>query len=106
MLDRKLFVDCLKTSPRGSAPGPGGGSHEQLRCLLDDEHGLEELFEAPQSLARGDIPEAVDAAYMSARLTALQKPSGDIRGIATGTSFRRLVARTLARQFGPVVENA
>ena len=41
---------------------------------------------------------------MSASMTALQKPDGGVRGIATGTSFRRLVARTLARQFGKAVE--
>ena len=37
---------------------------------------------------------------MSASMTALQKPDGGVRRIATGISFRRLVARTLARQFG------
>ena len=41
---------------------------------------------------------------MSARMTSLSKPDGGIRGIAAGTVFRRLVAKTLARQFGPVVE--
>ena len=35
---------------------------------------------------------------MSVSMTALQKPD------ATGTSFRRLVARTLACQFGKAVE--
>ena len=34
-----------------------------------------------------------------ARLTALQKPSGGVRGIGTGDTFRRLVARTLARRY-------
>ena len=33
------------------------------------------------------------------------KKDGGVRGIATGTSFRRLVAKTLARQFGKVVES-
>ena len=36
---------------------------------------------------------------MSARLTALSKDDGGVRGIATGCTFRRLVARSLARQF-------
>ena len=39
-----------------------------------------------------------------ARLTALRKPGwseehGGVRGIATGDAFRRLVSRTLARQY-------
>ena len=37
-------------------------------------------------------------------MTALLKKDGGVRGIATGTSFRRLVAKTLARQFGAAVE--
>ena len=35
---------------------------------------------------------------MTATMTALSKPDGGVRGIATGTSFRRLVAKTLARR--------
>ena len=36
----------------------------------------------------------------------LQKPEGGIRGIATSTSFRRLVAKTMAKQFMTDVEQA
>ena len=72
-------------SPSGSAPGPGGCSNEMLRVCLDDVETLGLLF-------------------FSAAMTALQKKDGGVRGIATGTSFRRLVAKTLARQFGAAVE--
>ena len=41
---------------------------------------------------------------MMASMTALRNSDGGVRGIATGTSFRRLVARTLARQFMRDVE--
>ena len=41
---------------------------------------------------------------MGARLTALTKPNGGVRGIATGCTVRRLVARTLAKQFMKVFE--
>ena len=37
-------------------------------------------------------------------MTALRKSDGGVRGIAIGTSFRRLVARTLSRQFMRDVE--
>ena len=43
---------------------------------------------------------------MLATMTALKKKDGGVRGIATGTAFRRLVAKTLARQFGKAVEEA
>ena len=42
--------------------------------------------------------------FLLATMTALRKKDGGVRGIATGTSFRRLVAKTLARQFGAAVE--
>ena len=40
------------------------------------------------------------------RITALQKPSGGVRGIVVGDIFRRLVARTIAQQMSDVVEAA
>ena len=49
---------------------------------------------------RSSIPGGTRVAFMSATMTALQKPDGR----ATGTSFRRLVAKALARQFSKQVE--
>ena len=40
------------------------------------------------------------------RMTALQKPSGDVRSIVVGDSTRRLVSRTIAQQLAPAVEQA
>ena len=40
------------------------------------------------------------------RITALQKPSGGVRGIVVGDVLRRLVARTIAQQMSDVVEAA
>ena len=40
------------------------------------------------------------------RLTALQKPDGGVRGIVVGDIFRRLVARTMAKQISKRVEAA
>ena len=85
-VDRKVFLQCLKSAPRGASPGPGGCTYEHLKLLLDNDT-VELLLEA------------VTRALMSARLTALTKPDGGIRGIATGCALRRLVARILARQY-------
>ena len=41
----------------------------------------------------------IASALMSTRLTALSKKDGKVRGIATGCSLRRLIARGLAKQF-------
>ena len=43
---------------------------------------------------------------MSARMTALQKSNGRVRGIATGDVFRRLVSKALAQQFAGVFNEA
>ena len=71
---------------------------------LDDPEVFQLLFRAAEDCAAATMPETARKAFMSATMTALQKPDGGVRGIATGTSFRRLVAKTLARQFGKAVE--
>ena len=103
-LDLTLFTKCLRNAPSGSASGPGGCTNEMLRVCLDDHELFQLLFRAAEDFATADMPEPVRKAFMSATMTALQKPDGGVRGIATGTSFRRLVSRTLARQFGKAVE--
>ena len=42
--------------------------------------------------------------FDGARLKALSKPLGGVRGIATGSTIRRFVARTLAKQFMEEIE--
>ena len=102
-LDQQEFVKCLRTSPSKSAPGPGGCTNELLRVCLDDCELLQLLFLAAEDLARGNAPPAAKP-FMTATMTALSKKDGGVLGIATGTSFRRLVAKTLARQFMKEVE--
>ena len=97
-LDRKIFHDCLRGSPSGVASGPGGCTNEMLRVCLDDQETLSLVFEAAQDFARGQVPNVVCRSLMLATMTALQKNDGGVRGIATGTLFRRLVAKVLARQ--------
>ena len=72
--------------------------------LVDDSDTFDLLVEALNSLARGAVPVDVSAVLMRARLTALSKPDGGVRGIATGTTLRRLVGRTLAKQFAKAFE--
>ena len=57
------------------------------------------LFEAASNLAQAKFPVKTATVLTGARLIALAKPDGGVRGIATGCSLRRLVARTLAKQF-------
>ena len=73
-----------------------GTKNEHLKVCLELEDTAETLAEAAQLLARAEVPAAVVKGLWLARLTALVKKTGGIRGIATGEVFRRLVARTLA----------
>ena len=102
----KLFVAVLKASPRGSAAGPGDTTNELLKIALDDEDTAKLLHHAVLRMARAEIPSSIAEAFMAARMTALLKPNGRVRGIATGTAFRRLVASCLARVAGAEVERA
>ena len=100
------FAKCLQTAPSGSSPGPGGCTNEILKVCLEDSETLALLTSAAEDFARATVPREVSECFMLATMTALQKKDGGVRGIATGTSFRRLVAKTLARQFAQEVEAA
>ena len=65
---------------------------------------LQLLSAAAEDFARETAPLCATRAFTMATMTAFQKKDGGVRGIATGTTFRRLVAKTLARQFSKVVE--
>ena len=62
------------------------------------------LTSAAEDFARTSVSEGNFNWFTMA--TALQKPEGGIRGISTTTSFRRLVAKTMAKQFMTDVEQA
>ena len=97
--DMKLFTQCLQSAPSGCSPGPGRCTNELLRLCLDDPELVQLLFRAADARAR--MPDTVMKAFMFATMTALLKPDGGgVRGIATGTSFRRLVAKCLPGSSG------
>ena len=100
-LDQQELVKCLRTSPSKSAPGPGGCTNELLCVCLDDNELLQLLFLAAEDLARGN---AAAKLFIIATVTVLSEKDGRVCGIATRTSFRRLVAKTLARQFAKEME--
>ena len=83
-----------------------GSKNEHFKVALEGEQALEALGDAAECLARGDVPESIAAALALGRLTALLKPNGKVRGIVTGDTFPRLVAKSLAQQFGLALEEA
>ena len=82
VLDIELMMKTLRSAKKGSAGGPP-----------DDGGALE------AALGKWGLPEEVLPAVRLGRMTALQKPDGGVRGVMVGDVFRRLVGRTLAKQF-------
>ena len=98
-LDQELFLKNVRTSRKGAAPVPSGMTADHLRPLV--EH-----VEAASLLAQNKVPEEVMDAIRCGRLTALRKPDGGVLGIVVGDVFRRVVARTIAKQIVDKVEEA
>ena len=86
----------------GAAGGLSGMTAEHLRPL-ESSRDSEMFWSMCQEFARGIIPVPVLEAIRMGRMTALQKPSGGVRGIVVGDIIRRLVSRTLAQQLAPAV---
>ena len=105
-MDTKIFRSCLSGALSGVASGLGSCTNEMLRVYLDDIETTELLFCAVEDLAGGEVLEIASRPLMSAAMTALEKKNGRVRGIANGTSSRRLAAKTLARQFSQKVQEA
>ena len=102
------YVSC-SGSARCQAGGrrrPFGNAAEHLKLLLQDVTALELLAHACTRLANAQVPADVVAGLAMSRLTALQKPGGGVRGIATGDCFRRLVSRALAKGWADTFDEA
>ena len=98
-LDKDEFLHNLRTARRGAAGGPSGMRNEQLRPLLDNAEDCTKFFEISQAFAQAKLPEEIVSALRMGQMTALQKANGWIRGFVVGDVIRRLVAKTLAKQF-------
>ena len=99
-LEHMPFLKNLRSVGQGTAGGPSNGRNEHFKVVLDDEAVADSLCDAAERLAQADVPHLVANAIRLARLTALSKPQGGVRSIATGDILRRLVARTLAQTYG------
>ena len=105
-LSVQQVVESLRSAKRGSAPGLSGATVDHYKLLLDDPTALELLAFAVNCFARADLPPGIIDALALSRLTALRKPEGGVRGIASGDVFRRLVSRALARALAGVFDEA
>ena len=105
-LDGEVFLTCLKTARRGAAAGPSGMTADHLFSIFESQADSELLVQVASKVAVGDVPNEVIDSIRVGWLTALAKPDGGVRGIVVGDIFRRLVARTIAKQFAKKAEAA
>ena len=105
-LDVDLLLKNLSTSRRGAEAGPSDMTTEHLKIILDTTECCALFGEVATLFAKGQIPREILEGVRVERMTALQKPDGGVRGIVVGDVVRRLVAKTLAQQFGSQVEGA
>ena len=101
MLSKTVLLSNLKCGEREAAGGPSGKTAEHVRPLLQSSRDCDRFWSMCQALARGSIPSEIVATVRMGRMTALQKPSGGVRGIVVGD-----IVRTIAQQLGPAVERA
>ena len=104
-LGPELFAQVLRSSRRGAAAGPSGMMAEHLRPMFESTEDTELLVSFADTFAKGEAPQEIVDAIRMGRMTALRKLDG-VRGIVVGDLFRRLVSRTLAKQFTQQVEDA
>ena len=76
---------------------------EHLRLMPESTEDTELLALFADTFAKGGVPQEIVDAIRMGRMTALRKLDGGFRGIVVGDLFRRLVSRTLAKQFAQQV---
>ena len=102
-LDKDVFGTVLRQARRGLSAGKLGSRYEYFKVCLEEEAAFDALHAVAQRLARAQIPNIVARAMAVSSLTALTKPNNRVRGISSGDTFRRLVSKSLARQFQDVL---
>ena len=98
-INEKVFAQNLRSVPKGSSGALSGTRYEFLKLALDKPDCLSKLSRIAEYIARAQIPHDIANALCSGALTAIPKPAGGIRGIVAGEVMKRLVSKTLAKQF-------
>ena len=83
-LDHDRFAKNLRVAKRGAAGGPSSMTTDHFRPLLESVEDTTRLWRLAQDLSRAVVPDEIVDVVRLGRLTALQKPSGGVRGIVAG----------------------
>ena len=79
---------------------------EHLKVVLNSARDSEMLWQMAEEFVRAEVPVEVVEGIRLGRMTALRKPTGGVRGIVVGDTFRRAVSRSVAQQIAASVERA
>ena len=90
----------IRTSKKDAGCGPDTWRYEHIKALRGDDRCIELLLKVANIAARGELPAEVAPYLGAARLVALLKKGTvpapeDVRPIAIGAVFRRIVGRCL-----------
>ena len=77
---------------------------DHLRIILESLNDTHLLFTMGEQMTLAYLPYAIVSPIRLGRMTALQKPSGSVRGIVAGDILRRIVGKTMAQQISAEVE--
>ena len=97
-LCHEVILKALKTTPRGSAPGPSGMRFEHLKSCLDSRDLCDLLCGVVQSVVSGNPPIEIGQALAASRLIGLAKENGDVRPIAVGECLRHVLVVLVYRR--------
>ena len=99
-----LLLDCLKSFPKGSAPGLDGYRAEHLidACNTTQNVSLLTIItNFTNMILSGNIPLEVREWLGGGRLCALPKKDGGIRPICMGSVWRRLASKVICSMMQP-----
>ena len=66
---------------------------EHLKVVLNSARDSEMLWQMAEEFVWAEVPVEVVEGIRLGRMTALRKPTGGLRGIVVGDTFRRAVSR-------------
>ena len=99
-----LLMDCLKSFPKGSAPGLDGYRAEHLIdacCTTQNVSLLTIITNFTSMILSGFVPLEVREWFGGGRLCALPKKDGGIRPICMGSVWRRLASKVICSMLQP-----
>lgn len=100
----KFVQEAIQSFPQGSSGGIDGLLPQHLKDIFlnvdqstDKQSRLQSITNFINLVLSGNVPEIIRPIFFAARLIALNKKDGGVRPIAISNTWRRLVAKLVAK---------